>query len=208
MPRHAAAAADHSALPASGSALGRVESAMDRYLGAVEQLTLVIACAALFFLMFLIFVDAVLRYVANSPLRFAPDLVTLYLISAAFLLILSYSLRHGSHINVDVFIRLLSNRLQRLLSGLAFLCASPVVGIMSIEMTRLSWESYAQGEALIGLYAMPLWPSKAIIAFSLIVLNLRLLHLGFFNFLSGFTGRKELAIRMPLSAEHPEEEMV
>ena len=201
MPPHKADAVDN-------SALRRAALTLDRCLSAVEKITLVISCSAQILLMLLIFFDGAMRYIANSPLRFVPDLVTLYLISAAFLLVLSYTLRQGGHINVDVFVRRLSQRLQRLLTGLAFLCAVPVVGIMSVEMTSLSWESFKQGEALIGLYAMPLWLSKAIVAVSLIALNLRLLHLGFFNFLSGVTGNAELAIRMPSSTEHPEEEMV
>lgn len=188
--------------------LGRISMMIDRAIGALERVTLGLAVAALFAIMILIFLDGVLRYLANHPLAFVNDVVVLYLTSAAFLLVLSYTLRKGGHINVDVFAHYMSPRLQRLLSSVAMLCAVPVLTIMSIEMIRLSWDSYARGEVLVGLYAMPLWLSKAIVAVGLLILNLRVLHLGLFNFLSVVTGDEDAAIRIEMIADHPEEEMV
>ncbi|MBB3713083.1 TRAP-type C4-dicarboxylate transport system permease small subunit [Limimaricola variabilis] len=194
--------------PSPPSVLARASDLVDRALSAVEKGTLALAVLALFGIMVLIFIDGVLRYVANSPLTFVVDVVVLYLISAGFLLVLSYTLRHNGHIHVEVFADMMPKRLQRLLSGLAYLGAAPVVGIMAIEMIHLTLESYVQGEVLIGLYPMPLWLSKAIVAFSLAVLELRILHMGIFNTLSALTNRPRLAIRMSLPIDNPEEEMV
>ncbi|MFO1143023.1 MAG: TRAP transporter small permease subunit [Amaricoccus sp.] len=174
----------------------------------MERASLAIACLALVAIMTLIFLDGSLRYIANSPLVFAVDVVNLYLISAAFLLVLSYTLRHGGHISVDVFAHAMSDRVQALVVGIGLLCASPVVAVMAYEMTHLSMESWEMGEVQVGVYAMPLWLSKAIVAFGMVLLFLRVLHLGVFNFLSGVTGNKALAYPILPMPEHAEEEMV
>jgi TRAP-type C4-dicarboxylate transport system permease small subunit len=190
------------------SPLVRISTGIDHALLLVEKLTVGLAVVALFAIMVLIFFDGVLRYVANAPLKFATDIVVLYLISAGFLLVLSYTLRKGGHISVDVFVGLMPTRLRRVLYGGVLLLAVPVVGIMSWEMVKHSWESWVNGEVLIGLYALPLWLSKAIVAVGLVVLNIRLLHIGLFDFLAGVTGRDELAIAIEAMAEHPQEEGV
>lgn len=188
------------------SFLKRASTGIDRWLGWIEAATVGLAVTSLFAIMVLIFLDGVLRYVANAPLKFATDLVVLYLISAAFLLVLSYTLRRGGHINVDFFSNLMNPRLHRLIYGAAMLLAVPIIGIMAWEMVKHSWDSWVSNEVLIGLYAMPLWLSKGIVALSLVVLNLRLLHMGFFDFLSGLTGRDELAIEIMPISENPKEE--
>jgi TRAP-type C4-dicarboxylate transport system permease small subunit len=190
------------------SGLAAVNRSIDGVLRQLEQITMAVAVAALFAIMVLIFVDGSLRYIANAPLKFATDVVILYLISAGFLLVLSYTLREGGHISVDVFTSLFPPRLERFLVSSAYLASIPFIWIMASEMTRSSWESYTHGEVLIGLYAMPIWLSKAIVALSLVMLNLRLLHIGCFNFLSAVLNREDLVVRIEHMVDHPEEEGV
>ena len=186
----------------------RVSSASDQILQAVELVTLVLACISLFAIMALIFVDGSSRYLFNRPLQFASDVVTLYLTSAAFLLVLSYSLRHGIHISVDLFSQSVNSRLRNTLIGLSMLCAVPVVAVMAYQVAFVTLDSWRQGEALVGMYALPVWPSKAIVAFGIAVFNIRLLHLGLANFLAGLTGNETIAFPMTPIETHPEEEMV
>lgn len=195
---HSESAPDHT--------LERIAVITDRWLKRLEAISLGLAAIALFAIMTLVFLDGTLRYLINRPLKFATDVVVLYLISAAFLLVLSDTLRRGGHINVDFFTALMRPRTRRLLSGIAFLASAVIVGIMSFEMVDQAWESFKKGEVLIGLYAMPLWLSKAIVAFSLVLLNLRLIHLGFFDVAYAITGRKGLEIQIEAFSEHPEEE--
>lgn len=189
-------------------ALSNIASFLDRVLKVVESLTLVLSCISLAIIMILVFMDGSLRYLFNSPLPFASDLINLYLISSAFLLVLSYSLRHGSHISVDLFAHMMNNRVQNVLIGAALLCSVPIVGIMAYAVSVSTWGSWDQGEALVGLYPFPVWPSKAIVAVGLIALDLRLLHLGVFNFLAGVTGDETLAYSLVPADANPEEEMI
>ena len=186
----------------------RVMALIDRAIGYVESATICLACAALFAMMILIFLDGSLRYALNSPLPFTVDLVTLYLISAAFLSVLSYTLRHGGHISVDLFAQMLPTRLYHLLIGAGLICALVVIGVMAIEVTGMAWESWHRNELLVGLYALPLWLSKAIVAVGLIILEGRLLHLGLSNVIAGTVGNPAFAVPIVPPADEPAEEAV
>lgn len=195
--------------PASGNGRLRAASAFaDRILKHLESVMLVIACISLVAMMLLIFSDACMRYFVNSPVAFAPDVVTLYLTSAAFLLTLSYNLRNGVHISVDLFSHYMSKRFGNLALGLSFLIAAPLVLIMAYSIALSTWSSWLQGEALVGITPLPLWPSKAIVALSMCLMGIRLLHLGLFDFLAAVTDDDSLAYSMPSLESNPEEEMV
>lgn len=190
------------------SGFARIGQVTDRILSRIEQATAVLACIALAAIMAILFLDGVLRYLLNSPLTFAMDIVTLYLLSAGLLLTLAYTLRHGGHISVDMFSAMMNWRSQALLLGLSLLAASPVIAVMGYELATSSWDSWVRGETLLGLHALPLWLSRAIVAVSFIALNLRLLHLGIINFLAGLTGNRTLAYLRDPVENHPEEEGV
>ena len=183
-------------------------ASVDRFIGRVEFATLVVACGALFAIMLLVFTDAVLRYTINSPLKFTVDLVTLYLISAALLLVLSYTLRQGGHINVDLFMHWLSPRLYDFLMVFALVGAVVVVGVMARETTLLTWHSWDQDEIMVGIYPWPLWPSKGIVALSLIVLDVRLLHIALTHLIAGATGNPTIAIPVTHLEDQPLEDAV
>lgn len=193
---------------AEDSSLGRAMALIDRILCKVEFATLIVACAALFAIMLLVFFDAVLRYTVNSPLKFTSDIVTLYLISCALLLALSYTLRRGGHINVDLFVHVLPPRLYDILVGISYVCAVAVVGIMAREVTLLAWDSWVQNEVMVGIYAWPLWLSKSIVALSLLILDVRLMHVGVSHLIAGGTGNSTIAIPIAHALDEPVEEAV
>ena len=190
------------------SALMRVMDAIDRAIGGVEIVALVVSCVALFTIMILVFFDAVLRYTLNSPLVFTADVVTLYLISCALLLVLSYTLRQGGHINVDLFVHILPTRLYDLLMAVALLLAFLVVGVMAYQVAALTWESWQQNEVMVGIYAWPLWLGKGIVAFSLVILAVRLLHIALTHLIAGVTGNPRLAIPVTHIEDQPLEDAV
>jgi TRAP-type C4-dicarboxylate transport system permease small subunit len=194
--------------PGQAPGLVRIGHATDRLLSRIEQAMAVVACAALPAVMAILFLDGVLRYLLNSPLTFATDIVTLYLLSAGLLLTLAYTLRQGGHISVDMFATMMNWRGQALLLRLSLLAAVPVIAIMGYELGKSSWDSWIRGETLVGLHALPLWLSRAIVAVSFIPLNLRLLHLALFDFLAGLTGNRSLAYPLEGMENHPEEEGV
>jgi TRAP-type C4-dicarboxylate transport system permease small subunit len=193
---------------ASSSRVVRCFGLVDRVIALLETATLVVACVALFAIMLLVFLDAVLRYALNSPLKFTADIVTLYLISCALLLVLSYTLRRGGHINVDLFVHIMPPRLYDALMGIVLVGATVVVGIMAYQVTVLSWESWQANELTVGIYAWPLWLSKATVAISLVILDLRLLHVGLTHLAAAITGDPALAVSVAHAEDQPLEEPV
>lgn len=180
----------------------KISKTIDQVLIAVEQLSMVAACATLFAIMVLVFLDGTLRYTINRPLTFTADVVNLYLISAAFLAVLSYTLRHGGHICVDLFAKTLPARLYNGLIGTSLLLSAGMIGIMTYVVTDLSLESWRAGELTVGLFAFPVWVSKAIVAVSLALLLARTTHLGLINLAAGVTGIQSFAIAI----SHPEDD--
>ncbi len=120
--------------------------------------------------------------------------MTLYLISCALLLVLSYTLRRGGHINVDLFVHILPPRVYDIVMAVALFAAVGVVAMMAYQVTALSWDSWRMNELTVGIYTWPLWLSKAIVAVSLIVLDLRLLHVGLTHLVAGLTGHPAIAV--------------
>lgn len=184
-----------------------ISRVFDNLLTIFEKAMTAIASLALFLIMVLIFLDAMFRYIFNSPLAFTFDIVTLYLMSAALLSVLSYTLRHGGHISIDLFANLMNHRLYLVLVGLALLASVGVCGIIARETSGLSFESWEMGEVMTGIYAWPLWIGKAIVAMSFIGLTARLLHCGLSNLLAGLLHIPELEIAIMHNPSDPEGEI-
>lgn len=184
------------------SALSNAMTAIDRALARVEFATLVAACAALFVTMIVVFADAAMRYLFNSPLKFTSDLVTMYLMSTALLLGLADTLRRGGHIGVDLFAHWMSRRVYHVAIGLALLLSAVVTTVIAYETGALAWFSLVQKETTVGIVSWPVWPSKAIVSLAFALMTLRVLHVGVSQLIAGLTGDESAAI----SIEHIEEE--
>lgn len=72
----------------------RIESAWD-----------VLAAVAMFAIMLILAGDALGRYVLNSPLPWAHNVMSRLLLPAAFFFALSFTLRANLHVNIDVVYR-------------------------------------------------------------------------------------------------------
>lgn len=190
------------------SSFGAVLNRVDQVLSSIEKGTMVVACAALVAIMVLIFFDGVLRYAINMPLTFTVDIVTLYLISAAFLTVVSYTLRRGGHICVDVFASMFPERVHNTLIGLSLLASGVMVGIMAQVVTEIAYDSWRTNELTVGLHVFTVWVSKAIVAVSLLILLVRIIHLGIASLAAGLTGNAALAISIAHSPDDFEEEAV
>jgi TRAP-type C4-dicarboxylate transport system permease small subunit len=166
----------------------------DRALTKIENVSIGISVTALFTIMVVVFLDATLRYTINRPLTFTSDLVTLYLIAAGIFTIMSSTLRRGGHISVDLFANMLPWRLCNLLIGSTLLLSAIAVGIMTIELCKASWEAWSHNEKQIGVYAWPMWLSFAIVAWSFLMFEVRLLQIGAANLLSAMLNDRVCAI--------------
>lgn len=160
----------------------------DRILNWVDRGLIAVSVLSICCMMVLIFLDATLRYTMNKPLRFTVDVVSLYLMSATILLGLSYVLRRGNHIAVDLFIGLVNRRYASAIQGITFLVGSAVTCVMSYELLHSTAESFREGEVMTGIYAWPIWPSKALVAVAFTAITARLLQMGIAGLLAARRG--------------------
>lgn len=186
--------------------IASVSRTVDRVLAIFDKAMMAVASLSLFLIMILIFLDATFRYTMNSPLVFTLDVVTLYLMSSALLSVLSYTLRQGGHISIDLFANLMNRRFYLVLIGLALLAAAGTSAIIAYETTWLSYESWEMDEVMTGIYTWPLWVSKALVAVSFIGLTARLIQCGVFNLLAGILADDSLAIPIMHNPTDPEGE--
>jgi TRAP-type C4-dicarboxylate transport system permease small subunit len=184
----------------------RVNTLVDSAIGVFETASLAVAGLSLLGIMILIFIDATLRYTLNRPLTFTVDLVTLYLLSTAMLLVLSDTLRRGGHVNVDIFSQMLPKSVQNVTVGVALLFSNIAVGTMAYQVILLTREAWIHNETMVGIVSWPMWLSKAVVAIGLAVLFLRILHIGVVNIAAGLLQAPALAIPISHQPNDPGEE--
>src|SRR3546814_11955507 len=95
----------------------------EKWIARIEQLWMYVAAIALFAMMFITVVDVVLRYVWNSPLGWSQEVITLYLLAAAFFMALSATLEDNAHIRIDFIGQYVSERSKTAMANVAYLAA-------------------------------------------------------------------------------------
>ncbi|GAA0292296.1 TRAP transporter small permease subunit [Rhodovulum strictum] len=105
--------------------------------------------------------DVFMRYVLNSPTRWAFD-VTKQMFGFYFILLGGYALRHQSHVRVDLLTEHMRPGMRRWVDVAGYLVFFfPFAWIFF----RRSWEfaarSWAQGETTYGAVQLPVYPLKA-----------------------------------------------
>ncbi len=97
-------------------------------LAAVERAVAAVAATLSIAIMLIVTCDVALRYLFNSPLTWAYDLISLYLMAAVFFLVLGDAHRAGAHVGVDILQQRFAPAARRLaalvtdLVGLAVFC--------------------------------------------------------------------------------------
>ena len=136
---------------------------------------MIVVVAALFAIMAITVVDVVMRYGFNSPLAFAYDLITQYLLVAAFFLSLSYTLRVGGHMNVDML--LVSIRSERARAALRVIGDALSIALFLALLYAgyaTAQDAWSRGERLAGALPLPVWISQAFVPLGVALLLLRL----------------------------------
>ncbi|SEN12687.1 TRAP transporter small permease subunit [Halomonas caseinilytica] len=117
--------------------------------------------------------DIAMRFLIGRPSDWAFD-VTKMLFGAHFMLMAAYGLRHHAHVEVDVLKRLLSRRKQAGLEILGYLLFFvPFIGML----LSLGWDfflrSFSRGETTYGMVSIPVYPVKAVIVVTAVLLLLQ-----------------------------------
>lgn len=115
--------------------------------------------------------DALWRIYGGRSLPGVIDYGESMLVAITFLG-LATALRYDEHISVDVVVTRLSKRLASKLESIAW-CGVIIILFFCTWVTLLeAIKSFESGEERFGLISMPLWPGRAVIPLSLLVLTL------------------------------------
>lgn len=132
-------------------------------LARIELLLEVIAGIVFLFTTFLVGADALGRYIFNSPIRWATEVISLYLLPTIFFLVLPISFARNAHVAVDAAMQRAHpsvKAVSRLLVHLAGACFFAV--LLYFNAGRLL-KTYATHEVVPGVFIWVLWPSVLIV---------------------------------------------
>ncbi len=178
----------------SGRLGARLLMRIDKLLSSIERVTLTVSCALTVFVMLIVSADAISRYLFNAPIGFTFDLVIMYVMPATLFFALSFTLRHGAHVNVDLIIGYMRPRRFDLLSGLLMLVALPLVLFLATEGVANTWRAWLAGDVTTGVYAWQMWLSEIIVPIGFGLLAARVAHMAVANLYAGITGERSVAI--------------
>jgi TRAP-type C4-dicarboxylate transport system permease small subunit len=138
---------------------------------AFETVTVILMLA----IMVIVFTDVVSRYILNSPLTWAFDLIGLYLMAGVFFLSLSKTYAVNGHVGVDILLQRASPKWRRFAEIVTCAFSIPLFGLMAFVGAQRAYVSWINDETLSGLIAWPTWLSAALVPIGASLLVLRLI---------------------------------
>lgn len=160
-----------------------VLSTSSRLIAIVEDFLTAIAAIGILVIMVFGISEIVLRLIFNIPVLGYLDIIEQSLAVFAFLGV-AYTQRDGTHVRMEIFIRLLRGRPLWLLELFGTLTAMFIVAVI----IRYSWDyflnAYQVGDSTSNI-EFPTWPSKLLVpvAFSLWLIRLTIQAVGFLRLL-------------------------
>jgi len=170
---------------------------LDQVLGRIERLFALLAALILLFVMSIVSLDVVMRYAFNRPLGWTYDLISLYLMTALFYLVLSRTFVEGAHISVDILEGRFPPPVRRFCHGAVALISASIFGLISWLVAGRTWDDYAAGAATSGAILWPTWLSEVLVPVGAGLLTLRLLLHAAAHFGSLVTGRNLVPLPAP-----------
>lgn len=146
----------------------RVINGLNEYLGRLIAPLLAL-------ITIIVIYDISIRFFSGRPSDWAFD-ITKMLFGAHFMLMAAYTLKHHAHVEVDVLIRLLSKRKQAIVNIIGYLVFFAPFAWLLINYGWLFFErSFSRSETTSGMLSLPVYPIKAVIFLSAIMMFLQAL---------------------------------
>ncbi|MFC4272745.1 TRAP transporter small permease subunit [Sneathiella chungangensis] len=149
---------------------------MESIIRRLEQVALTITIGAMIILMIVISLDAVLRYSINSPIQWAADLATYYIMSILIYFALSPTFRSGDHIRITLISAHLPDRMKAISEFMGTTLAAIAFFIIAYGATSHAIDGFFRNEFLPGYIMWPGWLSYLPIAIGAGILCLRFIH--------------------------------
>ena len=132
------------------------------------------AAIAVLATMAMIVCDVFGRYVFGKPLPWVYDVVSIYVINLVLYFMASEVLRSGSHIELDLDVRVLPMRVWGAIQAIAWIAVGVTLALSSWIAFDSMAESFSKREVHPGLYEWPVWIEKGVVAVGLALLVLRI----------------------------------
>ena len=129
---------------------------VDRIVGALATLGVVLAAIAIIASMFLIAYSVFMRYFLNQPVSWVDEFVG-YLLVASVMLAAADALRQGEHIAVDILTERLSLSGRRVTALAGFVAVALAAALLTVEGVDMVAFSRMVGLLSNGHLAVPMW---------------------------------------------------
>ena len=143
-------------------------------LAVLDNALATLAGIAIFVIMIIVTLDVVLRYVFNAPLAWSFDLISIYLMSGAFFLSLSDTLRCEHHVAVDIIFTGLPLKARRVLKMIGWALSSVLFTCITVLAAQEAFGRWDKSDVVAGAIEWPTWIPAALAVLGFGVMTLRL----------------------------------
>lgn len=145
-----------------------------RAIDAIDAMLLSVGCLMLFALMFLVAADVLMRYLFNSPVVWAYEVISNYLMPGLFFLAASHTLKAHSHVSVDILHNYVNRQVRYLFEALGSIAATPVFSLITFVSAQDTLENFRTGAVSASGLALPTWPVSLLLPLGFGLLSIRL----------------------------------
>jgi TRAP-type C4-dicarboxylate transport system permease small subunit len=136
---------------------------LERPLFLLERAGLFVASLTFAAMMLVTVADVAMRYALNAPFSWAFELISSYLMVAAFFLALSATQARRQHVNVDILARNLPERLRCALAVPAGCAVIVLFTLIWWTGAEGFWEAWQKNLVMDGQIPWPRWPTYLLI---------------------------------------------
>lgn len=162
---------------------------LERLIIRIERVFEAVTALLMILIMLIVVTDVSMRYLFNSPLIWAYDVIGLYLMAGVFFLSISSTYAVHKHIGLDILLQRFSPTGRRLAEVLTSVISIPLFFLIAQVGAERAYSNWSQGDALAGLTAWPTWIASALVPLGIGLLVLRLVFRLLGQLMSLTTGR-------------------
>ena len=144
----------------------KLTTRIDNYCRIISNISAALACSAIFIMGWMIFLNVFMRYVLNRPLAFVEEYSGQLFVFIVFMG-LGYATRSDSHVQVDLFYKMLPNLSQKLLDLFTLLISLLVAIIYFYFAFAFAYFNFKSGEISIITYT-PMWIPSVFVVIGLL----------------------------------------
>ena len=141
---------------------------------AVERGGALVAAVVIMFMVFLTAADITGRYVFNSPIMGAYEVVQVMLVAVVFLAIAHVQATKG-HVKIEAFTSWMPERGRLALDIFGYMVALFIMAVITYNSGTSAWIAWVTKDYAMGAIEIPYWPGKTILTFGASLLCLRLI---------------------------------